>query len=82
MARGWPVAGRWGIGFLIFWAVGGMLEAALAWGIMLTLGWRWQVGLTAIPAGMMLLVWPFLPESPRWLLAQATTQAICRWISD
>ena len=68
--------GRWGIGFLIFWAVGGMLEAALAWGIMLTLGWRRQVGLTAIPAGMMLLVWLFLPESPRWLLAQVTTQAI------
>jgi MFS family permease len=63
--------GRWGIGFLLFWSVGGMLEAALAWGIMLQLGWRWQVGLTAVPAGLMLLVWPVLPESPRWLLAQA-----------
>ena len=42
-----------------------MLEAALAYGIMIELGWRWQVGITAIPAGLMLLVFPILPESPR-----------------
>jgi MFS family permease len=75
--------GRWGIGFLLFWSVGGMLEAALAWRIMLAYGWRWQVGLTSIPAGLMLLVYPILPESPRWLLAQGRREeaqaVLLRW---
>ncbi|CAE6373096.1 unnamed protein product [Rhizoctonia solani] len=28
-------------------------------------GWRWMVGLGAIPAGLQLIMLPFLPESPR-----------------
>ena len=78
--------GKWGIGFLVFWSIGGMLEAALAWRVMIAFGWRWQVGLTALPAGLMLLVYPCLPESPRWLLAQgreddaqAVLDRIARW---
>lgn len=78
--------GKWGIGFLVFWSIGGMLEAALAWRVMIAYGWRWQVGLTALPAGLMLLVFPFLPESPRWLLAQgretdakAVLEQLARW---
>ena len=78
--------GQHGIGFLVFWSIGGMLEAALAWRVMIAFGWRWQVGLTALPAGLMLLVYPCLPESPRWLLAQgreddaqAVLDRIARW---
>ena len=64
--------GRWGIGLLFFWSFGGMLEAALAWAVMTSpaLGWRWLVGFTAVPAAMMVLLWFWLPESPRALLAQ------------
>ena len=120
--------GKWGIGFLLFWSVGGMLEAALAYEIMIEWGWRWQVGLTAVPAGLMvrercmhpddetprtvcapsrwgalplhgadhslsipvcmlqLLIFPILPESPRWLFAQgrrdeadAVLRQMARW---
>jgi MFS family permease len=64
------VRGRWGIGFLFFWSVGALFEAALAWAVIIPLGWRWQVGLTAVPAGIVLLLSPMVPESPRWLIAQ------------
>ncbi|CAE6470247.1 unnamed protein product [Rhizoctonia solani] len=31
-------------------------------------GWRWMVGLGAVPAGLQLIMLPFLPESPRILV--------------
>ncbi len=32
-----------------------------------TLGWRWMLGLGAIPLVLVPLIWMTLPESPRWL---------------
>ncbi|KIY72073.1 general substrate transporter [Cylindrobasidium torrendii FP15055 ss-10] len=38
-------------------------------------GWRWMVGLGAVPAGIQLITLFFLPESPRYLLMQGKDQA-------
>eukprot|EP00667_Euglena_gracilis_P007953 EG_transcript_8045 len=34
-------------------------------------GWRWILGLAALPSFLMLLLQCFLPESPRWLLLRS-----------
>lgn len=31
-------------------------------------GWRWMVGIGALPAGLQFLTLAFLPETPRWLV--------------
>lgn len=37
-------------------------------------GWRWMVGLGAVPAFVQLVLMAFLPESPRWLFRAGKTQ--------
>lgn len=49
---------------------GSMLEAALAWAVLPTLGWRWLLALSAVPLLLLLALFPWLPESPYWLVAQ------------
>jgi SP family myo-inositol transporter-like MFS transporter 13 len=36
-------------------------------------GWRWMVGLGAVPAGVQCVVMVFMPESPRWLTKIGST---------
>ena len=62
-----PVAqrGTWGMGVVLFWSGGAIFEALIAMEIMPTLGWRWLVAISSAPLGMLLLLWPALPESPR-----------------
>lgn len=50
-------------------AAGSMLEAALAWAVLPTLGWRWLLALSAVPLLLLLALFPWLPESPYWLVA-------------
>eukprot|EP01130_Rhizamoeba_saxonica_P018622 TRINITY_DN9385_c0_g1_i1.p1 TRINITY_DN9385_c0_g1~~TRINITY_DN9385_c0_g1_i1.p1 ORF type:complete len:314 (+),score=55.86 TRINITY_DN9385_c0_g1_i1:59-1000(+) len=52
----------------IFWALGGILEAALAWIILPTLGWRWLLVFTASPLIFAFILVPFAYPSPRHLL--------------
>ena len=52
------------------WSVGTVFEAVLAWLILPRLGWRWLLTLSALPMGILLIGYPWLPESPHWLAAQ------------
>jgi len=37
-------------------------------------GWRWMVGLGALPAILQFMLMMFLPETPRWLMSAGRTQ--------
>ncbi|KAK1417070.1 hypothetical protein QVD17_26192 [Tagetes erecta] len=67
-----PVANRgaWMIVFSTFWTVGTIVEASLAWWIVPTYGWRWLLGVSAIPSLVALMSYGLVPESPRYLCAQ------------
>lgn len=53
-----------------WWGIGTMFGAALAVGVMRpgSLGWHWYLGLCAIPIGLSLFYFPFIPESARFYL--------------
>lgn len=45
-----------------------------------SLGWRWMLGIEAVPALIYLLMVMRVPESPRWLLLHKKDEAECRRI--
>ncbi|XP_012704812.2 synaptic vesicle 2-related protein [Fundulus heteroclitus] len=49
-----------------FWAIGAVFEVLLALWVMPTLGWRWLLGLSAIPLAIFVSFSFWLPESPRF----------------
>jgi len=56
-----------------FWSVGALASVALAW-ITLTnigdgVGWRWYIGLSALPSWCMVMAYPLIPESARYYSA-------------
>jgi MFS transporter, putative metabolite:H+ symporter len=83
--------------FEVFWTVGALLGAGIAWsaaspsqaarghamrlrraegarrGTLPTLGWRWMVGLAALPPLIPLACYYWLPESPRHMLLVGRT---------
>lgn len=52
------------------WSIGTVFEAILAWLILPRLGWRWLLFISAVPMGILLAGYPWLPESPHWLASQ------------
>lgn len=67
--------GRWGMGLALFWSLGAVFEAVLAMLVMPHLGWRWLIALSSLPLALLILLSPFLPESPRWLAARGRLDA-------
>ncbi|XP_065892911.1 putative transporter svop-1 [Dysidea avara] len=55
----------------IAWAVGSVVEALLALVVMTSIDhepWRWLLGFSALPVLLVILVFPLIPESPRYLI--------------
>ena len=50
----------------VFWTLGALGEAALAWIVMPILGWRWLFVFSALPSLALLALHKYVPESPRW----------------
>eukprot|EP00873_Tetraselmis_striata_P016735 jgi/Tetstr1/436999/TSEL_002738.t1 len=62
--------GKWLVIIESFWTVGTFFEAGIAWLVLPTLGWRWLLGISAIPQVLLVLLYPLLPESPYWLASK------------
>lgn len=46
------------------------------------LGWRWMLGIEALPAALFLWLVARVPESPRWLLMSGASDSVARAIID
>ena len=53
----------------LFWALGCLFMALLAWMVMADYGWRLLIGLSSTPLLIFLLFTHWLPESPLYLAA-------------
>jgi MFS family permease len=65
-----PIKGRSSSLLLIvfFWSSGAMLEAIIAWWTIPTWGWRAMLACSSCVSLSVVLVFPWVPESPRYLL--------------
>eukprot|EP00049_Salpingoeca_infusionum_P002836 m.60408 g.60408 ORF g.60408 m.60408 type:complete len:644 (-) comp11815_c0_seq1:201-2132(-) len=62
------------VGIEFFWTFGTILVNFLAWALLDRAGWRVLVGLCAIPVALATVAFPFLPESPHWLLLKGRSR--------
>jgi len=70
--------GRLLIAINIWWTMGAVTEAAAAAALLNDYGWRVLLGVSAIPLVLLLVVYPWVPDSPRLLLAQGRRREALR----
>ena len=58
-----------------FWTIGTVIQAALAYALLNGKGWRILVLVSTTPYVLLLLLLPFVPESPRFLLVKGRVDA-------
>lgn len=66
--------GGWGIIAGVFWSIGILGNALTAWVVMPWGGWRMLMVITNIPYFIVLLLFPFVPESAYFLVAVGKTE--------
>ena len=61
----------------VWWAIGSMIGAVLAIGVMGDggLGWHWLLGLAVIPLALVMFMFPLVPESARYYLVKGKSEA-------
>ncbi|PIN03607.1 Synaptic vesicle transporter SV2 (major facilitator superfamily) [Handroanthus impetiginosus] len=69
----WSNRGSWMTVFQLFWILGELLEASIAWIIMPRLGWRWLLAISSGPSLLVLLFSYIAPESLRYLFMKGRT---------
>jgi MFS family permease len=63
--------GFWAALIQVWWSVGTMGVAGMAWAILESPGWRWLVGFVSIPLALLtVLYWLLAVESPRYYVDQ------------
>ncbi|EGD76226.1 hypothetical protein PTSG_00929 [Salpingoeca rosetta] len=62
------IRGKALLGIEFFWTFGTLFVNGLAWIMLDDLGWRYLVGFCSVPVTIAMISFPFLPESPHWLL--------------
>jgi MFS family permease len=64
-----PIAGRGRILAILASAasIGELVASGTAWLVMPSLGWRWLIRIGAVPSVLLMVFFPFVHESPRFL---------------
>ena len=55
------------------------MQAVLAWSLLSSWGWRWLLGLSSLPLLVLLVAYPWLPESPYWLAVQVCAGLVLQY---
>lgn len=61
------------VGIEGFWTIGTVVQALLAFALLNRFGWRVMLTVSAIPTLILLILIPFVPESPRYLAVKGRT---------
>ncbi|XP_055919941.1 synaptic vesicle 2-related protein [Eupeodes corollae] len=65
-----------------FWALGACFEVALALAVAPNFGWRWLLGLSALPLFVFAVITPWLPESARYHVSNGNTEKALQTLED
>lgn len=70
-ANGWCAGrGKMGVVIELFWTIGSITEAGLAWALLPTQSWRILLVVSAIPLIVLISAFPVIPESAHFLSSQ------------